>query len=246
MNRQEHSSVSDEQLNAFIDDELEFEEKERVFEQLGQDDELNREAHELRQLRALMRHAYRSPPPASRPKARNGKPGGGLIKAVAAGLLLALGALTGWYGNDRFATGTPPAVLAAHEPGVQLDTAAAERDNLLLHLTSNDPARMEAALNYAEQVLAKHRQQQRDFRLEVVANDGGIELLRRDTSPFPQRIAALVSEYDNVSFLACANALRKLRERGVKVELLPGTRSDHTAIEEIIERLEGGWRYLKV
>jgi intracellular sulfur oxidation DsrE/DsrF family protein len=105
---------------------------------------------------------------------------------------------------------------------------------------------MEAALDYAEQLLASNSQRHQDFRLEVVANDGGIELLRRDTSPFPQRIEALLSRYDNISFLACANALRKLRERGVEVELLPGTRSDHTAIDEIIERLEGGWRYLKV
>jgi len=95
-------------------------------------------------------------------------------------------------------------------------------------------------------MLAAHSDKGDAFRLEVVANDKGIELLRRDTSPFPQRIEALLSKYDNVSFLACANALRKLRERGVKIDLLPGTRSDHTAIDEIINRLEGGWRYLKV
>lgn len=59
-------------------------------------------------------------------------------------------------------------------------------------------------------------------------------------------LAAQLDQYDNVTFLACANALRNLRERGVKIELIPGVRSDETAIDKIIHRLEGGWRYLKV
>jgi intracellular sulfur oxidation DsrE/DsrF family protein len=128
----------------------------------------------------------------------------------------------------------------------QIHVAAHHQGNLLLHLTSNDPAKMEAALDYAEQLLAEKRHKNSAFQLEVVANDGGVELLRRDTSPYPQRIEKLLTEYNNVSFLACANALRKLRARGVKVELLPGTRSDNTAIGEIVKRIEGGWNYLKV
>jgi len=244
MNRYEHTPISDEQLNAYIDDELDFEERTQVVEQLGQDDALTHEAQELRQLQAMLRHAYRNPPPA--PRHGKGRPGSrDALNALAAGLLLAIGAMTGWYSNERLTPTTAPA-LASYAPGAPLSMAAAEQENLLLHISSNDPARMEAALNYAEQMLAAHSDKGDAFRLEVVANDKGIELLRRDTSPFPQRIEALLSKYDNVSFLACANALRKLRERGVKIDLLPGTRSDHTAIDEIINRLEGGWRYLKV
>jgi intracellular sulfur oxidation DsrE/DsrF family protein len=192
-----------------------------------------------------LRHAYRTPPPAPRSgKDRIGSRGA--LNALAAGLLLAVGALSGWFGNERFISNAQSTV-ASYDHTVQLTTAAAAQENLLLHISSNDPSRMEAALSYAEQALANaRRHNNKTFRLEVVANDSGIEMLRRDTSPFPQRIEALLSQYDNVSFLACANALRKLRERGVKVELLPGTHSNNTAIDEIIDRLEGGWRYLKV
>lgn len=240
MNRKAPPPISREQLNAFIDDELDFEEKARIFEQLGNDETLIRETQELQQLRSLLKHAYRNPPPPTRNKTRTVAhlP----LKGLAAGLLLGIGVITGWFGNAQFSGN---ARVALDGTAIHLNTVAADHANLLLHISTNDPARMEAALNYAEEQLAAHRAKNRAFRLEVVANDGGLDLLRRDTSPYPERIEALLSEYDNVTFLACANALRKLRSQGVNVELLPGTRSDHTALDEIIERLDNGWRYIK-
>jgi intracellular sulfur oxidation DsrE/DsrF family protein len=235
MKRHDKPSVSIEQLNAYLDDELAFEERNRVFVEMGQDEELNREAQELRQLRAMLQHAYRTPPPPPQSGRKEG--GRSALNALAAGLLLAVGAIGGWYGNGE---------LNSVHPSQGAQHVMAAQENLLLHLSSDEPARMAATLDYAEQQLAENRRQGKAFRLEVVANDGGIELLRRDTSPYARRIAKLLAEYDNVSFLACANALRNMRERGIEVELLPGTRSDHTAIDTIIERLEGGWRYLKV
>lgn len=245
MNRNEQKNISDEQLCAYIDDELDFEERSRIVEQLEQDDQLTHEAQELRQLQALMRHAYRMPPtPPDKNKA--GKGSRGSLNALAAGLFLAFGVVAGWYGNEQFVANTQTAQLIPTH-AVQLHTAASTQDNLLLHISSNDPAKMDAALSYAEQTLANaQRHNDKNFRLEVVANNGGIEMLRRDTSPYSQRIEKLLSKYHNVSFLACANALQKLRDQGVKVELLPGTRSDHSAVDEIVDRLEGGWRYLKV
>jgi len=245
MNRHEPKSISDEELCAYIDDELDFEERTRILEQLEQSDELTHQAQELRQLQAMLRHAYRTPPPApSHNKKENAAHHA--RNALAAGLLLAVGAVTGWFGNEEFVGNTQTSSLT-FDHSVQLNTAAAAQENLLLHISSNDPAKMETALSYAEQALANaQRHNNKAFRIEVVANDGGIEMLRRDTSPYPERIEKLLQQHPNVTFLACANALRKLRERGVNVELLPGTRSEHTAIDEIINRLEGGWRYLKV
>lgn len=245
MNRDKTNPVSEEQLNAYLDDELDLDEKLIIDEQLKQDSELSSEEHDLRQIRSMLRDAYRQPPKAPYRGKLNAPPRRALT-ALAAGLLLAIGAIAGWYGNQHLTGYSATEIVAINDEGL-LDTEAATKENLLLHISSSDPDRMAAALNYAERLLASARNHNRnDFRLEVVANDGGIEMLRRDTSPFQQRIEALLNEYDNVSFLACANALRKLRERGVKVELLPGTRSNNTALDEIVHRLEGGWRYLKV
>jgi len=244
MNRHEQGQLSDEELNAYIDDELEFEDRKRIFHLLEQDEALTHEARELRQLRAMLRNAYRNPPvPTSNTQAK--PPSRGIwFKSIAAGLLVAMGVVGGWYGSEKFSGNSHE--LTAYLPGQIANVVANTQDNLLLHVSSSDPAKMEAALSYAEQFLAREERTGKRFRLEVVTNNGGIELLLQDTSPFPQRIEALMNKYDNVSFLACANALQKLHERGIKVDLLPGTRSDHTAIDEIVEKLEGGWRYLKV
>lgn len=235
MTHHRHPPLSDEQLNAYIDDELDFEERRNLYEQMEADPQLSLKAQELRQLRYMLHDAYQQPP---RPQPHRRSDGRRLhTNALAASLLLAVGVLFGWFGNAQLTTDTQ-AVM----PG----SLAQVQDNLLLHLSSNDPQKMDAALDYAEQFLLNQQQQGKRYRLELVANDGGVELLRRDTSPYAQRIQALQRRYDNVSFLACANALRRLRENGHKVELLPEAKSDNNAIDEIVQRLEGGWRYLKV
>ncbi|HEY9149095.1 MAG TPA: hypothetical protein VIQ22_08775 [Gammaproteobacteria bacterium] len=243
MNREEHPTVSEEQLNAYIDNELDIEERHQLFTQLGQDDTLRREVDELRQLRAALQHAYHTPPAAPKSSKRN-VDRRGIKNGLAASLLLTLGALGGWYGNAQMTANQPYPLLSSARSDQPIPVPA--QKNLLLHLSSDDPARMAATLNYAEQLLAQHRNEGTDFHLEVIANDGGIALLRNDTSPYAHRIAALLDEYDNVTFLACANALRNLRQRGVTVELIPGVRSDDTAIDKITNRIKGGWHYLKV
>jgi intracellular sulfur oxidation DsrE/DsrF family protein len=227
----------DEQINAYIDDELAHEDCKHLFGQMEQNPQLCQEAHELRQLRAMLRHAYRTPPlPASQKSPRNDRRSG--LNAIAASLLLVMGALFGWLGNAQL--GSESRAFA------QISSAAVTPQNVLLHLDSNDPQKMAAALDYAEQFLASYRQQGRPAHLELMTNDRGTELLRSDTSPFSQRIRALQNEYSNISLLACANALDRLREQGTRVELLPGTHSNRSAIETIVQRLENGWHYFKI
>lgn len=238
MSHQEQSHASAEQLNAYIDDELAHEERERIFSQMGQDPQLCQEANELRQLRAMLRHAYRTPPlPASKKKSRNDNRWG--FNGIAAGLMLVIGVIFGWLGNAQLGA-------EAQQPFNPISAAAGRAQSVLLHLNSNDPQKMTAALDYAEKFLASYRQQGRQVQLELMTNDSGTELLRSDTSPYAQRILTLQSEYSNISFLACTNALERLREQGIKVELLPGTLSNRNAIDAIVQRMEGGWHYLKI
>lgn len=237
MSHPKHSHTSAEQLNAYIDDELAHEEREQIFSQMAQDPQLCREAHELRQLRAMLRHAYRTPPQPDRHKRPRSDRRWG-FNGIAAGMMLVIGLFAGWLGNAQLGS-------EAHS-FAQLSTAATMPQNVLLHLNSNDPQKMAAALDYAEQFLTTQREQGRQVQLELMTNDSGTELLRSDTSPYAQRIRALQSEYSNISLLACANAVERLREQGIKVKLLPGTLSDRNAIDTIVQRMESGWHYIKI
>jgi intracellular sulfur oxidation DsrE/DsrF family protein len=46
--------------------------------------------------------------------------------------------------------------------------------------------------------------------------------------------------------LACHRAIQRLEEMGVKVQLVPEARIAPSALEQIIQRLQQGWVYIKV
>ena len=83
------------------------------------------------------------------------------------------------------------------------------------------------------------------MQLEVVANAEGLKLLRADTSPYPERIRRMALQFNNISFLACNRAIEKLRMNGIDVHLLPEARVIPGALEEIVDRLQQGWVYIR-
>ncbi len=244
-----HKSISDETLNAYVDDELELEEKRRIFKLLCEDKALGREAHELVHLRSLIQHAYRRPP---LPPGRKG-PRRRVIyfPGLAASLIVVgLGSLVGWCCHEALAeslvsVSNPAASTQSHHVGND-GQGVAQATNVILYIDRADPVKLRAVLDKTEQLVQRQRHDGREFHLEIFTNKGGIELLLKGRSPYPQRIAALMKKYNNVTFMACSNALRHLEEQGVKFEFLPGVKTDHTAMDIITQRVEQNWAYLKI
>lgn len=225
-----HSKISDERLNACVDNQLDFEEKRRIFKEMGHDPELAKEAQSLRQLKELVRHAYQQPP---RPQREQLAPKNSRWKtSVAASLLFALGIGLGWIGH-----------LSTPAPSFQQAAAIPSSANIILHVNSATPDKLQLAMDEAERLL---RENTLNFNLEIMANSDGVDLLRTSTSPYAERIARLIKQYPNVSFMACANTLRQLKLRGSDITLLPGIHDNSSAVDKIVNRLQGGWRYLKV
>lgn len=86
---------SDEFLNAFVDNQLTLEEKDRAYLRVSQDETLSRRVCELRKLQDMVRLSYQDLPGASaqtQPTHRHGRLGLG----VAAGIALAVGVALGW------------------------------------------------------------------------------------------------------------------------------------------------------
>jgi anti-sigma factor RsiW len=63
--------ISDEQLCAFTDGELEADEENRIFARAEQDSELDGRLCQHRKLKELVQHAYRDPPEPQRRPARS-------------------------------------------------------------------------------------------------------------------------------------------------------------------------------
>jgi intracellular sulfur oxidation DsrE/DsrF family protein len=210
--------ISDEQLNAFTDGELESEEENRIFSQAELDPELDARLCQHRKLKEMVQHAYRDVGPGRTPA--QGLPRRSLLGLAAAALmLLAIGAAGGWLTTRAFDSGAAAAaapVVASHE-------------RWLLHVASSDPRDLERALNRADQ---------------LTADAGTPALLRSDVTPFGDRIRQLAEQ--DVLFFACSRAIERLEQQGITVRLVPEANARHTALDRVVLRLQDGWSYEKI
>jgi len=225
--------ISDEQLSAFMDGELEAEEENRIFTLSEECSDLDSRLCQQRKLKEMVQHAYRDVPRPKRSNKLGGPRGGWFNLAAAAMLALAVGLAGGWMAS-RSLDGTTVADVAA---------VPASQDTWLLHVASSDPARMQLALNRAEELMHGPGASA-SARVEIVANEGGLDLLRSDRSPFAERIRELADQ--DVLFFACSRAIERLEEQGVKVRLLPEANTEYSALDRVVYRMQQGWAYEKI
>lgn len=227
--------ISDEILSAHIDNELDPVDRADLLERIATDASLRGRACELWQLKQMVRGAYPLPRQASATRHTATLPR--WTQALAASLLLAIGLALGWIAHGH-----------ADAEQLMTEQIATIRDSggrVVLHLFSDEPARMEAALQAAERLAKAHDQSGRPFRVEFLANGPGLHLLRTGGSPYAARISALHDAYGNLRMVACQEAMERLRERGIDVTLLPGVEEASSAENELADKLTQGWRYLQ-
>jgi intracellular sulfur oxidation DsrE/DsrF family protein len=226
---------SEEQLNAFVDGELDPEEKSRLYNESARSPELDQRLCQLRKLKELVGHAYDDVPVARRPRGPALRRSGRVGRALVAGLLILLGATAGYLGHGLTTEGPANKPAAAQLPG--------QGENYLLHVVSGDPEQMRSALVHARYLLDSA--DDGDVRrVEIVANERGLDLLRSDVTPFAEDIRSL--QKNDVVFYACARSIQRLQEKGVKVILVPDIRQDYTALDRVVMRMQDGWKYEKI
>jgi uncharacterized protein len=230
-----NNTISDEILGAYVDNELDPTERAALLERITEDSAVRSRACELWQLKQMVRGAY----PLPRQNAAAANRGFGASRwthALAASALLVSGTISGWLVHGR--------IDAERQMTSQIDTIRAEGGRVVLHLFSDEPARMEAALRTAEQLAKARDDAGRPFRVEFIANGPGLHLLRSGGSPYAARIEHL-RHFDNLRLVACRQAIARLQERGLEVHLLPGVEEAVSAESELATRLTQGWRYVQ-
>lgn len=230
------NEISDEILSAHIDNELDPAERATLLERIATDADLRTRACELWQLKQMVRGAYPLPRRKTAAAPRNSA-GARWMQALAASLLLAFGSVSGWIAHGRIDTD--------RQLDSQIEAIRAEGGRVVLHLFSDEPARMEAALRTAEQLAQARDSAGQPFRVEFIANGPGLHLLRAGGSPYAGRVAALHHNYANLSLIACHQAIERMQARGIEVTLLPGVEETPSAESELASRLTQGWRYIQ-
>jgi len=229
--------LSDEILNAFVDNELSPAERARLLERVSAEAALHKQTCELHMLKDMVRTAYREPPGG---KVTPGAPCRSRIRqAVAASLILGLGLGLGWATRDML--GEPNAVHIA-----SLQSVSADPGRVVLHVDSGTPEHFAALLDYSERMLNDAKQHDNPLQIVVIANGGGVDQLRASTTQQGERIRAMQTSYPNLSFIGCGRALNRLKDSGHDTRLLPGVQQTPAALDAIIERMQRGWTYIKI
>lgn len=236
--------VSDEFLHAFVDDQLDAPEKDRAFNAVEQDEALKARVCELRGLKEMMQHAYEQPPA---PPCREAMPQRRKYwqQGLAASLVLALGAMLGWVAHGYQGSGGDRVMLRMMQAS-QRNGVSAEPQKIIVHVGTSNPVRLKTALDETESLLESSRRAQRELQVEIIANGGGVDLLRADVSPYARRISQMREQYPNLGLVVCGQTLGKLKEKGIEVKLLPHTGVATSAVDQITRRLHQGWDYIKV
>lgn len=232
-----NTPVSDEILNAYLDNELAPAERNLLTQQIGTDAELRGRTCELWQMQQLLRGAYPLPRKKSAPALRHPGSPRHWGHALAASLLLAMGTFAGWFMHEK--------ADAEGVPMRQIEAIRADGGRVVLHLTSDEPKRMEAALRMAEQLANTKDRNGQPLRVEFVANGPGLHLLRASGSSYALKMAALHDGHPNLRLVACHETMDRMRERGLDVMLLPRVVIAPSAENELAERLTQGWRYVQ-
>lgn len=232
---------SEEFLNAFVDDQLTPDEKSRVYPAISGDEALNRQVCELRKLRDLVRLAYKdvepSTPAQHMPRRRMGL-------GIAAAIALAVSGVAGWVLH-----GTVDSTERGGFAGAQLRVPApapGEPVKIVVHLSEDEPQHVRQVLDDVEGLLKLYRSTRQQARIEVVMNGDGLALVRTDTSTAADRVRRMQSDYDNLSFVACQNAIDRLKkDKGIIAQLLPGVVVTDSGMAQLMRRQHQGWAYIQ-
>lgn len=235
-------TISDSQINAFIDDELHNNDRAQVIDAINNDPTVERRINDIRKDMDLLKLAYQHPPVArTRKPVKAIAPYSKPVLTFAASLLLLIGSITGFVFSN-IATLSPKLSFTAIN-----DFAADHNDSkkIIIHISRMDDRKINQALDKAEEILEHSEQDKKTLDLVVIANESGLGLLK-EGSPYASRVHELSQKHKNVKFLACGIAMEvsKLKE-GKDVQLLPDAEKIPAALTDILERLEGGWLYIK-
>ena len=117
---------------------------------------------------------------------------------------------------------------------------------LAIQVAENNPQLMNLALNNARNVVEFYKAKGEEVAIEIVTFGPGLHMLRDDTSPVKQRIAAMTLETPSVSFIACANTQANMSKQENKpVTLISEAKVMPSGVVRLMELQGKGYSYIR-
>jgi len=128
-------------------------------------------------------------------------------------------------------------------------TAQAPADGvhrLVLYISESDTVKMNGMLDIAANVSRHYSGIGEEVEIEIVAFAGGLHMLRADTSPVKDRIAAMSLANEHLKFSACGNTLSGMtRKEGKAPTLISEARIVPSGVVRLMELQGQGWTYVR-
>jgi len=224
-------------LHAYVDGELDRQEKQRMLSRLENDERGRERLCELARTKHWVQAAFEEEraPTRALPGVRGCTGLCNTLRVAASLLVLMLAFGAGWLSHPAQAPGEQ---YAAH------DSTLPPAQHVILHVGVSNEARFDALLEKTRDILNKYSAQ--GVQVEVVTNGGGLDLVRTAASHHVADIQRLIARYDNVHFIACSKGLKRLRAQGKDAHLIKGVQADEPAADHLIRRLTEGWTLIRL
>ncbi len=241
-------NFSDEMISAYADGELQGSEKIEFENTLQVDAQLRQALDNVFILKLQLKDAYKDVDPVERlqPAVMNYR-----FVAYMTFLIVAFGG--GWISSDLMhAPGQVPGYASGQtsgigQMGVLVNGISKKPGKYILHIGQRDNTRFRKTLDEAEALMAQYKNSPQDIELEIIANAGGLDLFREGATPYAERVKKISVLYPGIKFIACANAIERLRERGIEPDLINAVHhGSATAIDQVVKRVNEGWTYIKI
>lgn len=242
-------NYSDEHLNAFIDGELDTAEKTEILTAVRHDPDLSQRVCQLQKLHNLVQLSYESTEVPERHKNSKDIKPGRFSWVAAASVLLAIGSLTGWLTHQQFGTEAHATPLSEIAEITQFKPATSNQEEpwkVMLHVSTDDPNRLNVILNEAEALLKQYANSAQQLELEILTNNKGMTLVTDNGEPYSKRLKNLQRQYQNLVLMACGETLKRMKATHKQLPLLPKTTVVPSALNQVVKRKKQGWTYIRI
>jgi len=237
---------SEEILNAYVDGELDADERLRIQEAMQHDAHLRERVEELHSLKRLVRNAYVDEVPS---RARRSLTGTWNVTGVAASIAaFALGvALTwGWLTYTDGPSAPRVAALPDQEQSAVVDGSPAK---VVFHLSSADPAELDEVLAEADALLSATSSGGDTALVKVIASGAALTLFEKGSAPAGGRISAMKDRFpEHLVFNGCGVAYKQLKalQNDGEFEMMPELQLVDLGVLELMRRQRDGWAYIRL
>ncbi len=248
MNKPEQ--YSDEYISAYIDGELDHDERKHVLYAEQSDPALASRINNARMLKEKVQLSYCdivSPQVLKKPFSCVAFSQRKTVLAASLLICVVLLSLFGYQlsnGEDvniarQLIKRTPPISVEA------ISSTVADHRHILINVSQYQPDTFSATIEHIESLLSQH-DADKDFRVEIVASGQGVRAFDNDRSAHVDSITTLVTKFDNLDVVVCAKSLASLATAEDPITLIQSIMTTPSVAQQVAKRTGQGWFYLKL